>query len=510
MAFTPRLTRPEAGNKYYNTKGNGGYSDAIKGSPTDSGCDVLSNCVGYAYGRFNEIGAYGSCKYLRPVNAENFIQYANGLTVGQTPKLGACMVWRKGNTLDVSDGAGHVAIVEKVVSATQVVTSESGWGSSTPFYTKTRNKGDGNWGASGSYTFLGFIYNPAPCCNGDVSAEVPATPPITGTASTGSANDEKIIWNFFKNKELNNYAIAGIMGNLNAESALRSNNLQDSYQSRLGYNDATYTAAVDSGSYGNFVRDSAGYGLAQWTYYTRKQTLLSWAKKYNKSIGDLQMQLDFLWEELSINFGAVLKTLKSATSVQAASDVFMCRFENPADQSTSAKNRRAALGMQYYNKYAGVTVTPDPTPTPTPEAPRKTVEELAREVIQGKWGNGLDRKNRLTAAGYSYPDVQRRVDAIMSSKNSKSVDELAHEVIQGKWGNGAARMTLLSEAGYSYDAVQNRVNAIMSGMNGKSVDDLAREVIQGKWGNGAERKQRLTAAGYNYSAVQKRVNELMR
>lgn len=159
--FVMRTTKPEKGNKYYNTKANGGYSNAIKGSPTDKDCDVLSNCVGYAYGRFNEIGGYGSCKYLSPVNAENFIQYKGNLEVGQTPKLGACMVWQKGSTLSGSDGAGHVAIVEKVVSDTEVITSESGWGSSTPFWTETRKKGTGNWGQGSSYKFLGFIYNPA-------------------------------------------------------------------------------------------------------------------------------------------------------------------------------------------------------------------------------------------------------------------------------------------------------------------------------------------------------------
>lgn len=162
--FKPRTTKPEAGNKYYIRKANGGYSDAIKGSPTDKDCDVLANCVGYAVGRFNEIGGYGCCKYLKPVNAEKFIQYAGGLEVGQTPKLGACMVWRKGATLSGSDGAGHVAIVEKIISDTNIVTSESGWGSSKPFWTQTRTKGNGNWGAGTGYTFLGFIYNPAPCC----------------------------------------------------------------------------------------------------------------------------------------------------------------------------------------------------------------------------------------------------------------------------------------------------------------------------------------------------------
>ena len=158
--FVARTTKPEAGNKYYITKANGGWSDAIKGNPTDAHCDVLSNCVGYSFGRFNEIGGYGYCKHLRPVNAENFMQYKGSLEVGQTPRLGACMVWQRGNTLSNSDGAGHVAIVEKVVSSTQVVTSESAWGGPA-FYTQTRNKGDGNWGMGGTYKFLGFIYNPA-------------------------------------------------------------------------------------------------------------------------------------------------------------------------------------------------------------------------------------------------------------------------------------------------------------------------------------------------------------
>ncbi len=175
--FVPRLTRPEAGNKYYITKAAGGYSDAVKGSPTDSACNVLANCVGYAYGRFNEIIGEGACKHLRPVNAENFIQYKGTLEVGVEPRLGACMVWQKGSTLKGSDGAGHVAIVEKIISATEIVTSESGWKAKKPFWTQTRKKGaNGNWGQGSGYKFLGFIYNPAACCQG--------TAPSGGTAAT--------------------------------------------------------------------------------------------------------------------------------------------------------------------------------------------------------------------------------------------------------------------------------------------------------------------------------------
>ncbi len=161
MEFTIRTTKPSSGNKYYITKGNGGYSDAVKGFPQDKECDVLSNCVGYAYGRFNEIGQYGCCKYLAPVNAEKFILYKGDCQTGMIPEKGACMVWQKGDSLSGSDGAGHVAIVEKVISETEVYTSESSYGGKA-FYNKTRKKGnDGNWGLGKDYTFLGFIYNPS-------------------------------------------------------------------------------------------------------------------------------------------------------------------------------------------------------------------------------------------------------------------------------------------------------------------------------------------------------------
>jgi len=162
MIFKPRTTKPGKGNKYYIKKANGGYSPCIKGKPTDPDCNVLANCVGYVVGRFNEESKEGSCKYLGSTNAENFYSYAAkwGLKTGQTPKLGAVMCWAKGKAGVDSDGAGHVAIVEKVISKTHVLTSESGYNSYV-FKNKTRKKGlNGKWGSGGSYTFLGFIYHP--------------------------------------------------------------------------------------------------------------------------------------------------------------------------------------------------------------------------------------------------------------------------------------------------------------------------------------------------------------
>ena len=81
-------------------------------------------------------------------------------------------------------------------------------------------------------------------------------------------DNEKLIWDFLKGKGLTPCAIAGVMGNLFAESGLISTNLQDNFEDSLGMTDEQYTQAVDNGSYTNFVNDSAGYGLAQWTYYS--------------------------------------------------------------------------------------------------------------------------------------------------------------------------------------------------------------------------------------------------
>ena len=161
--FTPRLTKPAAGNKYYITKAKGGYSTAIVGNPMDRECNVLSNCVGYAFGRFNEIIGDTKMTHLQPVNAENFVSvaHAQGLTIGDEPKLGSVMCWQKGATLSSTDGAGHVAVVEQINSDGSIVTSESGYNAKKPFWLTTRKKGaDGNWGAKSEYKFLGFIYLP--------------------------------------------------------------------------------------------------------------------------------------------------------------------------------------------------------------------------------------------------------------------------------------------------------------------------------------------------------------
>ena len=174
------------------------------------------------------------------------------------------------------------------------------------------------------------------------------------TDATSAINNEEpdraaYIWNFLRGKGLNEYAVAGLMGNLYWESSLRPNNLQNSYEKKLGMTDKGYTNAVNDGSYTNFVHDSAGYGLAQWTFWSRKQNLLNWAKGKKASIDDLDMQLDFLWWELG-TYEGVMKTLMKAKSVKEASDAVITGYEKPADQSSNAKKKRANIGQEYFDR----------------------------------------------------------------------------------------------------------------------------------------------------------------
>ena len=217
-------------------------------------------------------------------------------------------------------------------------------------------------------------------------------------------NAEKI-WDKLISAGMTKAGAAGLMGNLEAESALNPENLQNSYEKILGYTDRNYTKAVDNGTYSNFTKDCAGYGLAQWTYWARKQELFSYAKSCKKSIGDLDMQLDFLLKELSESYPTVLKILKTTDNVKTASDCVMCQYERPADTSTTAKAYRASLGQKYYSMFAGRT------------APDKSVPEIAQEVLAGLWGDGSGRKEKLTSAGYDYNAVQAEVNKILNQES---------------------------------------------------------------------------------------------
>lgn len=501
-------------------------------------------------------------------------------------------------------------------------------------------------------------------------------------------NVEEQMWNFFMARVGNAYGVAALMGHWFAESGLNPMNLQNSYEKKLGYTDESYTKAVDNGSYTNFARDSAGYGLAQWTYWSRKQNLLSFAQGRGSSIGDTEMQFEFGYQELSTGYKSVLAVMKSAKSVREASDVLLTQYERPADQSEAVKVKRAGYGEEFYRKYAGVGTKPQNggsnmsnsalvnctvlSPNHSGKrtkalcriTPHCVVGQLTAEGIGGcftsssrqascNYGIGtegrvalvVDESYRSWCSSSNDNDQQAVTIECASDKtepyamNSKVYDKLiklcvdickrngkkrllwlgskektlaytpkgdemvltahrwfANKSCPGDWlysrygdlaeqvnkqlGSAGTSVTASASGGSSasgdtvtsFPAVPFQVQVIIDDLNirkspngakagkytgkgtftitevssgwgklksgagwiwlenpsyctvkgsvasaaskptapAKSIEDIAREVISGSWGNGSERKKRLEAAGYNYAQVQVAVNRLMK
>ena len=161
------------------------------------------------------------------------------------------------------------------------------------------------------------------------------------------------IWHKLKSYGFTDAGCAGAMGNIQAESALISINLQNTGNSSLGMTDAEYTKAVDNGGYTaqQFIRDSIGYGLCQWTYWSRKEMLYNFAKSRGASIGDENMQIDFFVKELKQNYPSVHKTLTTTDSVREASNAMLLQYERPANQSIENQDHRAQMSQAWYDKY---------------------------------------------------------------------------------------------------------------------------------------------------------------
>ena len=141
-------------------------------------------------------------------------------------------------------------------------------------------------------------------------------------------DNAKRIWELLDKEGFTDYGKAGVLANIRAESAIRSDNAQDSGNRRLGMTDAQYTTGVDNGTYKNFIKDSIGYGLCQWTYWSRKKALREF-----RSYG--------IYDEL-----------KNSKSVADATRCMMIKFERPANQSEANVQARANYGHSFYAQYA--------------------------------------------------------------------------------------------------------------------------------------------------------------
>ena len=140
--------------------------------------------------------------------------------------------------------------------------------------------------------------------------------------------------------------IAGVLANIEAESAFNPRNVQDSYEARFG-NDDTYTARVDNGSYHGFTTDDVGYGIAQWTASDRKALLLARAKKLVVSIGDFKMQVGLLIDEMR-GYTKAWSAVTRSNSPYGCGYTVCKYYEIPANTEAQAAYRGGRAQSKWY------------------------------------------------------------------------------------------------------------------------------------------------------------------
>lgn len=203
------------------------------------------------------------------------------------------------------------------------------------------------------------------------------------------------------------------------------------------------------------ILEAAGYWVGVYIYRSAAQTYLTeyTRTRYAMAIAEYGPRLNYsgpygVWQNSST---------WTFSGVSTRSDHDYCYVNYPKIIKEAGKNG--------YTKTPTPAPAPKPTPARAPKPTRKTVDELAREVIAGKWSAGEERKKLLTAAGYDYNAVQNKVNQILYGSKpqpaKKTIDQIAREVIRGDWGAGEDRRKRLTAAGYDYNAVQARVNQLM-------------------------------------------------
>ena len=167
--------------------------------------------------------------------------------------------------------------------------------------------------------------------------------------------NEEFIWNFIQSKTKNEYGTAAIMGNLMAESSLNPRCV-------TGVKDPEYICKADNEEI-DFAHDGHAFGLVQWCYYTRKGGLQGYAKQIGRSVGDLQMQLEYLVKEMSQDYKSVWSAVTTSKSIRGISDTVMLKYEKPSNTSEAVKQKRANYAQKFYDQFAE---KPEPAPTPAP------------------------------------------------------------------------------------------------------------------------------------------------
>lgn len=219
--------------------------------------------------------------------------------------------------------------------------------------------------------------------------------------------------------------------------------VEDQIQKQLGKD--TLTAIIKT--YCDTLQDAGYYvGIYSTYYYLRDYTHINKLASYDKWIAQWHTRCSSPTNYGMWQFGGETNKIRSNKVAGVVCDQNYCYKDYPSIMRKS--------GLNGFKKA-------DCTNTPVDDKkPLKSVLDVAKEVAAGKWGNGADRKARLTAAGYNYDEIQAKVNELCRNKG-KTIDEIAREVIAGKWGVNPFRKRRLVKAGYDYKAVQKRVTELM-------------------------------------------------
>jgi len=291
-------------------------------------------CMIFVQWCFNQAGLPLEC---RTASCSTFLDHYRenhpNLIVND-PKPGDVIIWTKATST-----MSHTGIVEKVLSPAEVQTIEGNTGDKVDRKTRDRSK---------ITAFIRVV---------DWDQFAATVNSLTNIQNIASG-DGGALYDFLIAQGYTPEGAAGVLGNLYAESSFISKNLQGSYERSLGHTDDSYTIAVDNGNYSRqkFIHDSAGYGLAQWTYHTLKEKLYDNAKAAKVSIGDAGFQMAHLVKELSDN--GLDSQIKYARSADSAARVMMTKFERPADQSEKAQSKRSDYASQFLAQYRNRPILP--------------------------------------------------------------------------------------------------------------------------------------------------------
>lgn len=203
---------------------------------------------------------------------------------------------------------------------------------------------------------------------------------------------EQLIWDLLMEDIKNPFGVAGLMGNLMAESSMKETKITG----KINMTGAEYVAQIKNGAVTTetFAHDGIAYGLAQWRYWSRKESLLNFVGRTN--IDDVALQIRFLLWEIK-TYKEVWSTLLTAKSVREASDMVLLKYEKPANVGDSAKEKRATYGQKYYDQFA----KPEPNHDPMPE--KKYLRTTADKVnVRSGNDKGYATVGRINKSGTKY------------------------------------------------------------------------------------------------------------